>query len=255
MKKDEAKFLLRAYRAQGADAQDPAFAEALAAARNDPELAAWLAAEEAFDATLARKLQEITPPVGLEEAIIAGIRAGEKATPVRRIAPLWFGLSMAAGIALVLVATFQLSRTRSPAANGLAAMAIHDLATAHDQHEGNPPRLASILAQLTTTRLPLPAHLEIDLDELALDRCRTVNFGDWQAYEICFQRQGVWFHLYAGRADTFPGRLPEADEAATHTVSTGPFSAVAWRNGDVAYALVSRSALLPRVVSMWTLSY
>ena len=256
MKKDEAKFLLRAYRPQGADAQDPAFAEALAAARNDPELAAWLAAEEAFDATLAGKLREITPPAGLEEAIIAGIRASEPAArPLRKISPLWFGLSMAAGIALVTVATFQLSRTRSLSDNGLAAMAIHDLATAHDQHEGSPPRLAPVFAQLTAAPLPLPAHLEINLNELARDRCRTVNLGSWQAYEICFQREGIWFHLYAGRADTFPGQLPDATAAAAHAVSKGPFSAIAWRSGDVAYALVSRSPLLPRVVSTWTLSH
>lgn len=255
MKKDEAKFILRAYRPHGVDARDPLFADPLAAARNDPELSAWLASEEAFDATLARKLQEVTPPAGLEEAIIAGVRASQPAAaPLRKIAPMWFGLAMAAGIALVVMATFQSSRTRSLGANSLAALAINDLATAHDQHQGNPPHLAPVLAQLTATSLPLPAHLRINLDELARDRCRTVNLGGWQAYEICFKRDGVWFHLYAGRADAFKGHLPEANAAGLQVLSQGGFSAVAWRTGDVAYALVSRSALLPHVLSTLMLS-
>ena len=47
MTNQEAKFTLSAYRANGQDAGDPAFAEALAQAKQDPALGAWLARAQA----------------------------------------------------------------------------------------------------------------------------------------------------------------------------------------------------------------
>ena len=44
MTNERAKFVLGAYRPNGADAKDPMFAEALEQAKRDPNLAAWFAA-------------------------------------------------------------------------------------------------------------------------------------------------------------------------------------------------------------------
>lgn len=249
MNKDEARFLLRAYRPNSPDAQDPLFAQPLAAAQNDPELCAWLKSEEAFDAIIAQKLQEAAPPAGLEEAILAGVRASQQSKHSRWKSPLWIGLAMAATIAVAAVTTFQISRAKRPGSRELALLAMNDLATAHDQHEAYPPKLAPLLAQLTSAKLPLPSHLKVDLDQLARDHCRTVKLGDWQAYEICFKREGVWFHLYAGQADNFKNRLPNATDAAAAVFSKGTLAATTWRDGNIAYALVTRSDLLSPVLS------
>jgi hypothetical protein len=248
MKNDEAKFLLRAYRPNTTDAQDPLFAEPLASAQNDPALCAWLKSEEAFDSTIARKLQEIQPPAGLEQAILAGVRASQ---PNRRrsLFPWWVGLAVAACLVLAAVTTFQLSHHGRPGAQQFAAMAMNDLENFHAQHEGHPERLAPLLAQFANAKLPLPAHLKVDLDQLAKDHCRTVNFAGWQGYEICFEREGVWFHLYAGRADPLKS-MHDAHAASANVFSRGKLSATTWRDGNVAYALVTRSDLLPPVLSM-----
>jgi hypothetical protein len=76
-----------------------------------------------------------------------------------------------------------------------------------------------------------------------------VNFGGANVYEVCFKRNGVWFHLYAGRADQFKGALPAADAAGTGVFSRGKLSAAVWRDNGVAYALVTRSDLLPPVLA------
>lgn len=78
MNKDEAKFLLRAMRPNTSDVQDPVFAEPMKEAQNDPELCAWLQSEQALDDMIARKLKDVPPPAGLEEAILAGVRATQQ---------------------------------------------------------------------------------------------------------------------------------------------------------------------------------
>ncbi len=72
MNNDEAKFILRAYRPGGPDAADPQFAEALAQARRDPELAQWLAEQTALDAAIGTKLQTVPVPADLKASILAG---------------------------------------------------------------------------------------------------------------------------------------------------------------------------------------
>ena len=61
MNRDEAQFILRAYRANSEDACDAQFEPALAQAKRDPELAQWLAEELAFDAVFAGKIRSAIP--------------------------------------------------------------------------------------------------------------------------------------------------------------------------------------------------
>lgn len=72
MNNDEAKFILRARRPGGPDARDAAFAEALAHARRDPELATWFAEESAIDAALFAQLSAVPVPSDLKHAILIG---------------------------------------------------------------------------------------------------------------------------------------------------------------------------------------
>lgn len=72
MNSDEAKFILRARRAGGQDADDPQFAEAIELARRDPELAHWLAGEAALDAAIGAKLRSVPVPADLKASILTG---------------------------------------------------------------------------------------------------------------------------------------------------------------------------------------
>jgi hypothetical protein len=71
MDKEQARFILRSFRPDGADVGDPDFAEALMLAMENRELGEWLAAERAFDAEFANALGALNMPENLREDIIA----------------------------------------------------------------------------------------------------------------------------------------------------------------------------------------
>ena len=73
MDKEEARFILRCFRPDGADAENPDFAEALAWAAKDRELGEWLARERSSDAGFAKALAEVSIPASLREEILAGL--------------------------------------------------------------------------------------------------------------------------------------------------------------------------------------
>jgi hypothetical protein len=73
MDKEEARFILRCFRPDGADAGNPDFAEALAWAAKDRELGEWLARERASDAGFAQALSTVGIPASLREEILAGL--------------------------------------------------------------------------------------------------------------------------------------------------------------------------------------
>ena len=77
MDKEQAKFILRSFRPDGADANDRDFAEALALAMEDRELGEWLAAERAFDAAFAEALVSVELPETLRHDIL-GCLAGQR---------------------------------------------------------------------------------------------------------------------------------------------------------------------------------
>ena len=73
MDREKARFVLRSFRPDGADAADAEFAEALALAAADRELGEWLAHERAEDAAFAEALGRIELPEGLRSEILAGL--------------------------------------------------------------------------------------------------------------------------------------------------------------------------------------
>jgi len=77
MDKEQARFILRSFRPDGADVNDADFAEALALAMENRELGEWLAGERAFDAAFAKALTAVDLPETLREDIL-GCLAGER---------------------------------------------------------------------------------------------------------------------------------------------------------------------------------
>ncbi len=71
MDKEEARFILRSFRPDGADAGDQDFADALKLALENRELGEWLASERAFDAAFAQALASVDLPENLREDILA----------------------------------------------------------------------------------------------------------------------------------------------------------------------------------------
>ncbi len=246
MNNQEAKFILGAYRPNGSDANDAAFAEALAQVDRDPELRQWLARQRAFDAAVTARLQDIAPPSDLKDAILAGARAS-RPRQSWWVSPGW----LAAAAAIVVIATFGswlLSSRNGPQVSAFAALALADLSTAHGEHEGFPVPLAGVQARLASARLPLLTDAGIDLAELRRSRCRSLRLGGREVFEICFQRDGAWFHLYAAsRADFGDISLPTAKALLA---SAGGNAFATWADQKNVYALVTEAgeAVLRRLI-------
>ena len=99
---EQARLLLSAYRPGGSDANDPAFAEALALAQRDPQLRAWLEDSQHFDRAISERLRTLDVPPDLRATILAGVRLSR---PPRwwQSRRLW---SLAAVFAIVATATW-----------------------------------------------------------------------------------------------------------------------------------------------------
>ena len=92
MTREEARHILAAW--SGApETVDPDVAEAQALSRGDPQLATWLARQQAFQAAAAGALRAILPPGDLVERIVA-------ARKVRRV---HFGAPAARGLAIAAI--------------------------------------------------------------------------------------------------------------------------------------------------------
>jgi len=237
MSNNEAKFILGAYRANGADAENPMFAAALQQARSDPALGAWWAGAQAHDAAMAARLREIVPPAGLREAILAGARASRAPLPGRRFPTLW--LALAASVAVLLAATVALWPNRATAESArFAAFAIND--TAHGQHGGHGAAAGALQVLLSQPSTRLSAELPVDFAALRATGCRTLNFAGHDVLELCFQRNGAWFHCYIANSADFPGL---AAGGKPSFVQQAQFGSASWSDADHHYVVVSSAGL------------
>lgn len=238
MNNQQARFILGAYRTDGRDASDPAFAEALEQAKHDPELRAWFEKQQKFDAACSAKLESIAPPPGLREAILAGSRMSAAQPQAKRrwwTNPTW----LAAAAAVVFLAAWGISlRPGRPGGAELARLALRDLAEAHDQHVGFPPEVAAEQAQLAGLRTPLASSLKLDYADLQKKNCRSLMVGGKRMFEVCFLRDGAWYHVYVGRRSDFaPGAL---DPKALMNVR-GDYASTVWADANNVYALVTHA--------------
>lgn len=234
MKTPDAKFILRAHRADGRyRTEDPLFSEALAEAARDPALGDWLAREHALDASVACQLDTIQPPAGLRDAILVGARASRLPRRWWR-RPAW--LAAAASLAVMLAVSGTLLRRGHPdtPAVTLAEFGLDQLAFVRHSH----PRgegVASLEAMLSTRTEPLCRGLGLDCAELARRGCRELDFGGQRVYEVCFRRNGLWYHLYVSTRNTesiTPGAAPQI-------VERNGLTAALWAEGSTVFALAT----------------
>ncbi len=194
---DSAKFVLNAYRANGADAQDPIFRAALEQAARDPELAAWFKEQRSFDSLISAKLAEFQPPPSLYSAILAGIA---NRSSIRRftIRPL---LAMAAvlilsGAILLPWYTESVSKSKLIEQYQRANLTMLDSAPAPslDLITADFSRTQEYLAEMQAPCIPfLPGSL-LDLPTAG---CKTLH---WQGQEFsltCFRLpSGELLHVF-----------------------------------------------------------
>lgn len=239
MNNTEAKFILSAYRPGGGDAADKTMADALAQAKSDPALAQWLARSQAHDAAVADKLREVPVPAGLREAILAGARvSGGKLAPMPAQRKTWIGTAWwaaAASVAVMLAATALVWPNRAAAeSRALANLAIDD--TLHARHGGHGGPQAALQTWLSQPASKLGGDLPVDFAALESSGCREVSLGGHPVLEVCFKREGKWFHCYMVRHED----MPDAPMHAKPTlIAAAGGAAAVWSDAHYHYAVVS----------------
>lgn len=240
MNSQQAKFILQGYRPDGADAADETFAEALQHARQDPALGQWLAKSTAFDRAVAAKLNDVRPPAGLREAILAGGRVSVSEQPSQASRPWWrqpAWLAVAASVAFVGVLTVGLLSQRTAASGSLFDFALADAGSLHG-HLDYGPMSADLRTKLGEPSVGLARMRPLDYAALRDTGCRTVKFQGRDVLEVCFQRDGAWFHCYIARREDFP---TIAAALAPAFVEHGKASIASWADAAHLYVVVSHS--------------
>lgn len=237
MSTNEAKFILGAYRANGRDAGDATFGAALAQAKSDPALGAWLARAQAHDAAMTARLREVAPPAGLREAILAGSRASQAPRVERRFPTMW--LALAASLAVLLTATVALWPNQAAAETArFAAFAMDD--TEHAQHGGHGEAASALQMLLSQSSTRLSAGMPVDFAALRATGCRTLSFAGHDVLEVCFQRNGAMFHCYIASCADFPA---VRSGAAAVCKQQGQLGCASWSDATHHFTVVSNAGL------------
>ena len=236
MNNAEAKFILQGYRPNGADAGDATFSAAVAQARNDPALGEWFARQQSFDAAISAKLGQVPVPADLRAAILAGGHVTTAGASHRRwwSQPAW--LALAAGVTVLLAAGVALWPKQAAAFDEFALADARLGAThGHGGRGGATEALQQLLSQPTTR---LGSKLPVDYATLHANGCRSINYHDRDVLEVCFSRNGAWFHCYIAKAADFP-RL--ASGATPTIVEKGSAAIASWTDEDHVIVVVSRT--------------
>jgi hypothetical protein len=239
MNSQQAKFILQGYRPDGSDATDETFTEALDHARQDIALGQWLAQSTAFDRAVAAKLSEVVPPAGLREAILAGgkvtVPDQTRATSAWWRQPAWLGL--AASIALVGALALALWPRPNETSLTLTDFALANSSSFHG-HLDYGAIAANLQTKMSEPTTAVGRMRPVDYAALRDTGCRTVKFQGRDVLEVCFKRNGLWFHCYIAQRTDFPTM---AATLAPSLADYGKASIASWSDAAHLYVLVSHT--------------
>jgi len=237
----EAKFILQGYRPNGADAGDTTFAAALEQTRTDPALHDWFVREQAFDRAISGKLGQVVPPAGLREAILAGGRVTSPGATRRTWWQQPIFMAAAASVAVLFALGLALWPRTAVATDGLAGFALAD--SMHgEMHGGHGDDTAALQAILSSPASRLSKGLPVDFDALHQAGCRTVSFADRPVLEVCFKRNGAWFHCYIARRADFPELAAALSPVLTDRNGA---SIASWADASHLFVVVSKTGRAP----------
>jgi len=234
MNTTEVKFILQARRPDGSDDAEPRFAEALAQAQRDPELAEWLAREQAFDAAVAEKLRGVQPPADLRAAILAGARMSRPVAFWRK--PQVLALAACVAVLLAVVALWPVARRPVAGSTDQLALGVMSEVGSEAHRHGMPQANGELRTLLTKAGTRLAAGVPMEMEQLKADGCRSLKIGGRDVLEVCFQRGGT-FHLYVARRKDFEG------DAEPMFRERGELASVAWTDAKHAYVLVTQDGV------------
>ncbi|MGJ8677958.1 MAG: hypothetical protein ACSHX0_10610 [Akkermansiaceae bacterium] len=306
MDKQQAKFILQSFRPDGADATDSTFTEALRLAAQDRELGEWLVNERAEDAAFATALNEVAipaelrlqilavmrgemlddpdaeiemdemlfeafddvePPEGLRDQILAAMDVQEKEDHVisisegsqqtvakksgwKRVSGL---MSMAAALALGGFLALNISsKSNSLAENN--PVRLYDvqqytssILNANFQLDVKNSDKEELSSWLVGHQLPAPSKLPVGLDEMKSIGCKQITLPNGRyASLICYLSEGgePVHVIVMSNKDVVDTKLPEmaeVDAGDCYKCRKTGWDVVRWHDKENAYIMLAKS--------------
>ncbi|MCC5834936.1 MAG: hypothetical protein JJU20_09410 [Opitutales bacterium] len=194
-----AKEILSAYRASGADAQDPNFKGALDQCRRDPEMEAWFESEQSFDRKMARAFESVRGPVEGKRSIMTTVSFSQPTTSDQN-RRRWFGGRIAIGIAAVLLISLSIF-SLMPDPGGRFDESDFSLARLADsamplQFKASDP--AELKTWLASQSAPQPAQLPDVFESARAAGCKVFLGRDGSKISlICYEIDGQIVHVFS----------------------------------------------------------
>ncbi len=241
MNNDKAKFILRSYRASGADARDPLFAEALDQASRDPELENWLAEERKLDKTIQAKLASVQVPASLQSDILAAANLTTSRTFWHRSRML---MAMAASL-LVLVGGIMV--TRHVIEPQVSLSAFPSVAASFVSSPFHLEKMAGSLAEMnewmaskpTLSAVVVPERFQYLADEGV--GCRSFSWRGQEVALLCFTlKDGRPAHFFVMDARSLPDA---AGSGQPQVAQHGSWVTTTWVENDHAYVVATSGSL------------
>jgi len=181
---NEAKSILLLYRPGTADADDPSVAEALALAKQTPELARWLAEHTARQTQLRGQFRHIPVPAGLKEQILAEVVAPDRIIPwsPRRWLAAAAAIVLLGGLAAFWWPRHSSDDTLGIFQNRMAAIALRGYGMDLTTNQPNPIR-----AYLAQNQAPADYALPAGLQKANVIGCAIEGWQNTKVSMICFR--------------------------------------------------------------------
>ena len=249
MDKNEAREILRAYRADLFEMDDPDIKEALRMAAEDPQLQALLKEEQAFDHAFSEVLKDIEPPSDLMEKILSGAPAAAE-TQTKQAKIIWWrhpGTWAAAACltALLVVAAVFTQNKSIPPPGGEIAL-LDNFARAAAMHS---PTIRTLdfgdtkIDDLNTFlikegapnphRHPHPQRLPENMDQLSGLGCLTFNWENSQVGVLCL-KGSKFYNLYVLNREGIDSQRNQKKPAYKQF---GDYATALWMEGNLIYVL------------------
>ena len=237
MNNDEAKFILSGFRPGGEDAGDAKFAEALAQADRDPELAQWFEEERRFDSAMSDALSAVPIPRNLRTDILAG---GKISRPhfwqARRTL-----LALAAGIVLLaaVAGIWMHGQSRLERWQQDALAVVPTIITGETRFDFQSKNAAVLQRWLQTQNAPAPAAIPAALKTLPALGCKIINSGGRPVSIICFRlHSNELIHLVL----TEQGNPSLPPQVRPRFVEENGWKTASWSANGRAYMLATKAS-------------
>lgn len=236
MNKEEAKYILQAYRLSGQDAQDPKFREALEQLKRDPDLARWFAEERAIDSRIGAKLKAaVKPPVNLKAMLLAQGKIMRPAPWWRQ--PQW--LATAAAACLALLGIVGMLWLKPQGGSQFAEYRKTMTATKIDRLDLMSRDVAEVRRWLARTNAHGDFAVPMGLNGKPSLGCRLLEWKGQKVSLICFELANKQVaHLLVIDRKAFSDAPAESPQFA----QVGEVATASWSRGDKTYLVASKGS-------------